>query len=123
MGRKEGKPPARLAANAPTGGGRAALGAARNSRFARAEDTHAHARRHNTSTATVWVRYIVGRLVSQSAIGQPNKPSTAPGANWNAAASPRSNGLPVNWTTSHDWATAVIHVPTSDIPWPAKNSR
>ena len=70
-----------------------------------------------------WVTIRVWRLGRASAIRPPNSPRTMTGIHCIAATTPSRNGSPVSWRISHPWATACIHVPTSETSWPPKKRR
>ena len=72
---------------------------------------------------TAWTTISVGRFGSVSARMPANSPKIITGMNWAAATIPSQSGSWVSWSTSQAWATCCIHVPTSEIAWPAKNSR
>ncbi len=73
---------------------------------------------------TTWTASSVWRLGRTSARIPANRPRIMTGRNCAAATTPSHNGSPfVTVSTSHAWATCCIHVPTSEMAWPPKNSR
>ena len=76
-----------------------------------------------SSIIAAWVAISVWRLGRASAMTPPKRPKTMTGMNWAAATMPSHSGSPVSCRTSQAWATCCIHVPISEISWPAKNSR
>jgi hypothetical protein len=64
-------------------------------------------------------RCLFQRSVSTPATGERNRAGTWP----QNSTRPRSHDEPVIRNTSQDMAICCIQVPTSEMPWPAKNSR
>src|SRR5262245_50948840 len=82
-----------------------------------------------TASATAWassrlcVQTSIRRRSVRSAMTPAHSASGTTGANWVNVSRPSMNGEPVSRCMSQPWPTDCIQVPTSETPWPMKNSR